>query len=506
MFKPVKVAIASCMAVLLTACGGGGNETAQMQDTLVIAQGSDAKTLDPHSTNDQPSSRVAVQIYSQLVEVDQDMNLIPGLATSWEQLDDRTTQFHLREGVLFHNGEEMKASDVKFTFDRMIASPTVAHIINAIESVEVVDDYTVNVITSEPFGPLLYHLSHTAASILSEKAVTEAGEDYGQHPVGTGPYQFVKWNVGDRITMEAFDDYYGGKQEIENLVFRNITEGTNRTIALETGEVNIAYDIDAIDKSTIIEKSGLELIQEESLAQSYLAFNTLKAPFDNKKVRQAIAYSINAEDIVEAVILGAGRPSNSPIGPKVFGHNPNAKQYTQDYEKARELLAEAGYPDGFETSVWVSDSPVAIQLAQVVQAQLRQVGIKMSIEVVEWGAFLDGTTRGDHEMLFMSWITVTGDADYGLYALFSSETHGGAGNRSFYSNDKVDELLRAGRISSDQEERRAIYAELQDILQDELPIFSSHYSFQSVGIQDNIKGFHLAPAGHHRIRGVHFEG
>lgn len=505
MFKPVKFAMAPCLAVVLAACGGG-SDTAQVKDTLIVAHGSDAQTLDPHYTNDQPSSRVSVQIYSQLVEVDQDMNLMPGLATSWEQINDTTTQFRLREGVLFHNGEELKASDVKFTFERMIASPTVAHIVDAIEAVEVVDDYTVNVMTSEPFGPLLYHLSHTAASILSEKAVTEAGEDYGQHPVGTGPYQFIDWSVGDRITMEAFDDYYGGKQEIQNLVYRNITEGTNRAIALETGEIDVAYDIEAIDKSTIIDKSGLELIEEESLSQTFISFNTRKAPLDNKKVRQAIGYSINADDIVEAVVLGAGRPANSPIGPKVSGHNPNAKLYSQNYEKARELLAEAGYPDGFTTSMWVSDSPVAVQMAQVIQAQLRQVGILMAIEVVEWGAFLDGTNRGEHDMLMMGWVTVTGDADYGLYALFSSNTHGGAGNRSFYSNERVDELLRAGRISSDHEERRMIYAELQEILQDELPIFSTHYTFQNVGVQSNVKGFQLAPTGHHRVRGVHFEG
>lgn len=505
MFKPVKVAIVSCMAVVLAACGGA-KDTAQIQDTLIVAHGSDAQTLDPHTTNDQPSSRVSVQIYSQLVEVDQDMNLMPGLATSWEQIDDTTTQFRLREGVLFHNGEELKASDVKFTFERMIASPTVAHIVDAIKAVEVIDDYTVNVMTSEPFGPLLYHLSHTATSILNEKAVTEAGDDYGQQPVGTGPYQFVDWSVGDRVTMEAFDDYYGGKPEIQNLVYRNITEGTNRAIALETGEIDIAYDIEAIDKSTIINKSGLELIEEESLAQTFIAFNTRNAPFDNKKVRQAVGYSIHADDIVEAVILGAGRASNSPIGPKVSGHNPDAKLYRQNHEKARELLAEAGYPDGFTTSLWVSDSPVAIQMAQVVQAQLRQSGINMSIEVVEWGAFLDGTNRGEHQMLLMSWITVTGDADYGLYALVSSNTHGGAGNRSFYSNEKIDKLLQAGRVSSDQEERRAIYAEIQEILQDELPIFSSHYTFHNVGVQSNVKGFQLAPGGHHRIRGVRFEG
>ena len=178
-----KVAATSAMALALAACGGP-EKSAQVTDTLIIAQGSDAKTLDPHTTNDQPSSRVAAQIYSQLVETDENMDIVPGLAESWTIVDDRTTDFKLRRGVKFHNGEELKASDVKFTFDRMIASPTVAHITNAIESVEVLDDYNVRITTADPFGPLLYHLTHTASSILNEKAVMEAGaNDYGQNPM-----------------------------------------------------------------------------------------------------------------------------------------------------------------------------------------------------------------------------------------------------------------------------------------------------------------------------------
>lgn len=507
MRKPVKVALASCMAIALAACGGG-QDTADISEknTLVVAQGADATTLDPHATNDQPSSRIAIQIYSQLVEVDQNMEIIPGLAHSWEHLDEYTTQFKLREGVKFHNGEELKASDVKFTLDRMMASPTVAHIVGPLESVEVIDDYTVNLRTSEPFGPLLYHLSHTASSIMNEKAVTEAGSDYGQSPVGTGPWQFVDWNVGDRVTMKMFDEYYGGKQEVENVVFRNITEGSNRTIALETGEVDISYDITPIDKDSVINHNNLDLIEAESLSTTYVGFNFKKAPFDNKLIRQAIAYAINEEDIIEAVEMGAGIASNSPISQKVFGYNPDARRYEQNIEKARELMAEAGYADGFSTFIWTNDNPVRVQIAEVMQAQLRQIGINMAIEVVEWGAFLDGTNRGEHEMFMMGWVTVTGDADYGLNALFNSATHGGAGNRSFYTNYDVDNMLNTARVSTDQEERRGLYHELQEVLMEELPIVPIYVKYDNAGSQKFVEGFNLNPAGHHKLRGVRFEG
>lgn len=505
MNKRLRVAIASCAAVLLAACSSP-QDTAGVKDTIVVAQRSDAKTLDPHATNDQPSSRVAAQIYSQLVETDANMEIVPGLASSWEQVDSRTVQFTLRQGVRFHNGEELKASDVKFTLDRMIASPTVAHIVGAVDSVSVIDEYTVQVSTKEPFGPLLYHLTHTASSILSEKAVTEAGEAYGQNPVGTGPYEFVSWSVGDSVELKAFDDYYGGRQEIPNVVFRNIAEGTNRAIALETGEVDISYDIEPIDKDTIHNHKDLKLIEGESLSITYFGFNVNRTPYDNVKVRQAIAYAINTTDIIDAVIMGGGLPTNSPISTRVFGHSPDARKYEQNYEKARQLLQEAGYEDGFNTKLWVSDNPVRIQIAQVIQAQLREIGIQMAIDVVEWGAFLDGTSRGDHETFMMGWVTVTGDADYGLYALFNSATHGGAGNRSFYTNADIDTMLEAARVSSDMEERRKLYGDIQVTLQEELPTISIFNEFQNAGMRSNVSGFELAPAGHHKIRGVHFEG
>ena len=155
-------------------------------------------------------------------------------------------------------------------------------------------------------------------------------------------------------------------------------------------------------------------------------------------------------------------------------------------------------------SIWTNDNPVRVQIAQILQAQLREIGINMSIEVVEWGAFLDGTSRGDHDTFILGWTTVTGDADYGLYALFSSETHGGAGNRSFYSNPRVDELLKMGRTSTNAEQRRAAYNDLQILLQEEVPTVSLFNSYQNVGIKDGIGGFKLSPAGHHKLKGVHF--
>jgi len=488
----------------LSACGSketGGSG----KDELVVAQGADPKSLDPHASNDQPSSRVNKQIYNTLVEATEDMEIEPGLAESWEQVDETTWRFKLREGVKFHNGEELRASDVKFSLDRMMNSPEVAHIVGAVESVEIEGDYTVIIKTKEPFAPILAHLAHTAASILNEKAVTEAGDDYANNPIGTGPFKFVSHDAGDKVTLERFDDYFGEPAKVNTLIFRNIPEGTNRTIGLKTGEIDIAYDIEPIDLGKVREDDKLVLIEEESLSTSYIGFNTKKAPFHDVRVRKALNHAVNVDEIIEVVLEGAGKKATGPINDKVFGYNKDLKGYEYDPEKAKELLAEAGYPDGFKTTIWTNDSPVRVRIAELVQAQLKEVGVEVTIEEVEWGAYLERTAAGEHDMFILGWVTVTGDADYGLYALFHSSQHGGAGNRTFYTNSEVDKLLDQGRTSIDEGERLEVYAKAQELIVEDAPQLFLYFQTQNAGVQSNVEGFRLHPAGHHKLVNVSFK-
>lgn len=506
MRKKLQYLVAGVLSIfLLVSCGEKKESELVVKDTIIVSDGAEPKSLDPHSSNDAPSSKVNVQIYDRLVEQDENMSVVPGLAESWEQPDSKTTIFHLRKGVKFHNGEELKASDVKFSLERMIKSPQTSHIVNSISNIEVLDDYTVKVETKEPFGGLLSHLAHSTAVILNEKAVKEAGDNYGQNPIGTGPYKFVSWQSGDRITLEANPDYYLGETPIKNLVFKPIVEVANRTIAVETKEVDIAYDIEGMDREKLKNDKNINFIEEPSLSMAYLGFNLQKAPFNDIRVRQAIAMAIDTDSIIATAYNGAAKKANSIIGPKVFGYNKDAKMWKQDIEKAKELLAEAGYPNGFKTKIWLNDNPVRRDIAIILQDQLKQVGIDATIETLEWGAYLDGTSRGDHEMFLLGWVSVTGDADYGMYALLSSSCFGGAGNRCFYSNPKVDELLEKARTSTDVEERKALYGEIQEIVQEELPLYTIAYTEQNAALQKNIENFKLKAAGHHRIYGVKFK-
>lgn len=522
--KLILLSLLLAFTMLVTACGGGepapapaepsepGAEAPEVEapetdETLIVAQGADPASLDPHATNDQPSSRVMAQIYERLIVQTEDMELEPGLAESWESIDDRTFEFKLREGVMFHNGEEFTASDVEFTLLRALESSHVGHIVGAIdpEGIEVVDDYTIRISTTEPFAPILAHLAHTASSMLNEKAVTEGGEDYGQNPVGTGPFKFDSWTTGDRVEIVRNDDYWGEKAKVARVIIRNVPENANRAIEVETGGAHIAYDIAPNDISRIEDNADLKMIRTPNFSTTYVGFNAEKAPFDDVRVRQAINYAVNMDAIVNAVYQGAGSPSKGPLGPNVWASNQDLEPYGYDVEKAKELMAEAGYADGFSTTIWTNENQQRIDIAEILQNQLREIGITADAQVLEWGAYLDGTAAGEHDMFILGWVTVTGDPDYGLYALFHSGQHGAAGNRTFYTNPRVDELLELGRVTVDADAREAAYLEAQELIRDDAPWIFTWTGEELTATSANVVGFKNHPAGHHKLFTVSFQ-
>ena len=476
--------------------------------TLTVASTSDAVSLSPHDTNDQPSARVMRQIYDTLIIQTEELELEPGLAESWTQIDELTWEFAIRPGVVFHNGDPLTAGDVVFTLnslrDPAIAAPG-AFILGFVESVEAVDDLTVRVSTASPFAPILAHLAHTATSVLNERAVTEAGEDYGTEVVvGTGPFKFVEWEIASQIVLDRNDDWWGGDVLPERVVFRPITEGTVRAIELEAGAVDIAYDLQLSPRDAMRARENPNLITTEvpTLSTTYVGFNAQKAPYDDVRVRQAINHAVDVGPMIDAILEGFGGVATSPISDMVFGAHTDLDSYDYDPERARQLLADAGYGDGFSTTLWTNDNPVRIQIAEIMQAQLGEVGISVDVQVLEWSTYLADTAAGAHDMFILGWVTVTGDADYGLYALFHSSNFGSAGNRTFWSSDRVDELLDLGRTESDPELRVQHYLEAQEIIAEEAPWVFLYLMLSVDGMQTNISGYVPHPAGHHRLYNV----
>jgi peptide/nickel transport system substrate-binding protein len=474
--------------------------------TLIVSQGADAVSLSPHMTNDQPSARIMRQIYDTLIVQNEQLELEPGLAESWEQIDDLTWEFTIRQGVTFHDGSALTASDVAWTLDRLrdpeTAAPA-AFLVGFIDQIEAVDDHTVRITTEGPFAPLLAHLAHTATSIMSEQAVTEAGEDYGTEVViGTGPFRFVSWETASQIVLERNDDWWGGEVLPQQVIFRPITEGTVRAIELETGGIDIAYSLEPRDSQRMRDQPRINLYEVETLSTNYVGFNVQREPFDDVRVRQAINYALDAETIVDVIYEGQGIPASSPISPQVFGAHTELEPYGYDPERARELLQEAGYGDGFSTTLWTNDNPLRIQIAEIAQAQLGEVGIDVDVQVLEWSTYLADTAAGNHDMFILGWVTVTADADYGLYALFHSSQFGSAGNRTFWAHDRVDELLELGRSTADPDQRAEYYREAQEIIAEEAPWIFLLITVEVNGTRDNIDGFVAHPAGHHRLYNV----
>ena len=491
--------VAALLSIFLfVSCGGSKEETAKkggVKDTLVVANGADAKSLDPHATNDAPSSRVTVQIYDRLVEQDDNMNIVPSLAESWEQPDGMTTIFHLKKGIKFHNGDELKASDVKFSLDRMKASPQVSHIIGTVDKIEVIDDYTVKIITSEPFGALLNHLTHPTAAIMSEKAVKAAGDSYGQHPVGTGPYKFVSWQSGDKITLEANPDYFLGVTPIKNVVFRPVTEASNRTIGIETGELDLAYDIEGLDREKLRNDDSIVFLEEPSFGIDYIGFNTRKAPFDNVKVRQAIATAINADDFITAVYKGSGEKANSLIGPKVFGYTTEAKAWEYNVEKAKQLLAEAGYPngEGLPTLEFMYNTEGAHKLvAQAIQQDWAKIGVNVELTNQEWKVFLNTRQEGGYEIARHGW---SGDYVDPMTFLDLWVT-GGGNNDAGYSNPEYDKLVAEAKKEADVDKRWEIMKQAEDIVMNDMPIIPLYYYTKVKGAKPEVKGVRVSTLGH----------
>ncbi len=479
--------------------GSGDGAATSYKDTLIWAQGADVTSLDPHQGKETPAVEVTCQIFDTLVVVNPETNEIePQIAESWEQVDELTYVFKIRQGIKFHDGSDLTAEDVKFSLDRAINSAAVSYIVDFIDTVTVDDEYTVTVKTKAPYAPALRNLAIPFAAIVP-KAVVEADEAaFILNPVGSGPYQFVEWKQNDHVTLKAFDDYYAGKPATENLIMKVIPETSQRSIALETGEIDLAYDMAVNDVAKLKDSTELTVYEIPSLTCWYISMNMNKEPFNNPLVREALSYAIDRQLIIDTINAGSGQPADAIIAPGVFGYySTGVREY--DPEKAKELLAEAGYPDGFETSLWVNDNQSRIEMCQAMQNMFQQIGVECAVEVLEFGSYISRTTNGEHDMAYFGWTTSSADADYSYYSLEHSTQQGAAGNRSFIADPEVDALIEEARTNSDEATRTELYKELAiklDEINNNIPVF---YSSINVGASQKVEGFVMDANGYHNL-------
>ena len=529
------------------AAGGEGKAEDGSGKTINIGMSEDMVTVDPHGSNDSASAQIRRNIYESLIFQDENLELTPGLATEWEATEDTVWNFKLREGTTFHSGQAFTAEDVKATIDRVndpAVASQVAFLYEMIEEVEVVGDYEVNLHTAYAFAPLPAHLSHNAGGIMSkdlidrdyQAALDEAGSDVtleeyyelreaggdefqavadeiseyigsvtGDETDGTNHLQLANRSPGDSVTLEKFEDFQNGEREFDEVIFRVIPETQARLAELETGGIDIAAEVDTASAERIQSADATELIESDSVRMNYLGFNMDKEPFDDPLIRQAIAYAVDRDQIIDGVYDGYGITAQSPLAPDVWGYDEGLESVEVDIDKAQELLSESSQPDGFSTTLWVNDDPAIVDSAVYIQGALSEIGIEVEIQQSEWGAFLDQTANGEHDMFILGWTTVTADADYGLYALFHSKNFGAPGNRSFYSNEEVDALLDEGRTTADEAVRQEAYSEVQQILIDDAPaVYLNHTSFLLGVNNDGVNNIGLDPVGNIRLENASF--
>ncbi len=485
---------------------------------LVKAMLSDAVALDPHTTNDVPSSIVAHHIYESLVMFDSDSELQPLLATSWRNVDDTTVEFTLREGVTFHDGSELTAEVVKANFDRLldpeVASPR-TFLFSMIEEVVVVDDLTVQFVTETPFAPLVAHLAHSGGGLASLDAIEKdyeamaegrsPGTYLSENPAGTGYFKLDSWSPGSELRLVRNEDYWGDNARLDSVTYKVVPESQTRIAELETGNAHIIDPVMPSDMGRIDRMPNASLLRQNSTSLAYIGFNADKEPYDDVRVRQAISMAINKDDIVAGVYDNTGLAAVGPIAPGVFGYDPDVPPIPYDMDQARELMAEAGYADGFSTTIWTNDNPSRIQIAEYTQSKLRDLNIDVSVEVLEWGAYLENTANGEHDMFILGWSTPTMDADYAMYALFHSSQQGAAGNRSFFANDELDELLDAGRTETDPEVRMEIYREAQELLVELAPMMYLWHQEYLIGVNDSVRNLVVMPTNHYDLQHTYIE-
>lgn len=485
------------------------NESAPKQDTLTVAFGSDPPTLDPHSSSGSPSVNALNPVYETLVRYDENGEITPLLAESWEQIDDLSWKFNLRKGVKFHNGEEMKASDVLYSMKRATGPDgvKVSYIMQAVDSenCEVVDDYTIIIRTHKPFAPLIGYLPYVGAVVVSEKEFTSDPEKAGMNPVGTGPFKFVEWKKNDRVTYVRNDEYWGEKPAYTNLIIRTIVEANSRVIELEAGGVDIAYEIPANDVQRLEDNPDTKIERNNSTIFEFLGMNTSKEPFSNVEFRRAIDLAIDEEGIVKSVYRGNATYTPGPVTPNMKYFDDSDVKCKYNPEEAKEILKKIGIPEGATYTITINENKARIDSATIIQSMLKEVGINLEIKVLETGTFWEALEQGDSEFFISGWGAVGfPEPDNNIFGpLHSIQIP--ANNYCYYSNPELDALLDASRTTPDGDEREKIVKDVQKLIRSEVPYITYANPQQVAGMRSNVMGFKPSPAASHFVHKAYFE-
>ena len=475
--------------LVLFACSQKENkkETVEKEEKkiLTMAQKAEIKTLDPQKATDSVSRSIIKLINQTLVYIDNEGNIVPELAQEITKVSPKETLIKIKNDIKFSNGETLTIDDVLFSLERAKASPKMSQDLYMIESFEKVDDRTLKINTLYDAGNLLHKLASGGVAIINKKAFEEDENNI----VGTGMFKLKEWVAGEKLVLERNEFFKDSKSNIDTLVVKFVPEANSRMIMLETGEIDLARDLLPLDFQKISEDTKFTTVEVETPSNMFLGFDLRNELLADKRVRQAIAYAINNEDLVKTVFNGSASVATSPVPKITTGHNENSNNYPQNIEKAKQLLAEAGYPNGFNIELFVSEDNQRIDMAVIIQDNLKKIGIYAEIKTFQWAAYVSTIENPNiiKPLFIMSWNISNDDPDEVLYPLYHSSQIDAHTNVVFYKNEKFDNLISEARETTDKEKRMKLYEEAQDIIQEDLPHYTLVYPKQNFAYKASIK-------------------
>lgn len=478
--------------------------------TLIVGRGGDSVGLDSGTQTDGESARVISTIVDGLVALEgTSTKPIPWLAESWETADSQTWTFKLRQGVKFHDGTPFNAEAVKWNMDRWrdpdnewrFGRTFEYYDIEfgtdlAIEEVTVVDEYTVQLKLSAPSGVLLAKLAeHFVFGMNSPTAVQEQGDKYGTAAgtaVGTGRFKFVEWVPDDHITVERNDEWWGGAPKLERIIFRSIPDNSARFAELLAGTIHQA-DLAQTDLPAAAQDANVVIYERPALSTGYIAFQQCTEPFDKLEVRQAIAHAVNWAALIPAFYGDYGQLAGSFQPPAILGHNPDIQPFEYNPDKAKELLAAAGLPDGFETDFWYIPVirgyfPDSKAIGEAIAADLAKVGIKVNLQTEDWGAYLEDRNLGKFPMWMLGWGSDNGDPDNYIGYHFAHPV-GEPKEEDCYANDELAQLLIDGRTEADPAMRETIYQKAEEIVHADVPRIPVVWTTGTTVFRKEVQGY-----------------
>ena len=475
--------------LVLFACSQKENkkETVEKEEKkiLTMAQKAEIKTLDPQKATDSVSRSIIKLINQTLVYIDNEGNIVPELAQEITKVSPKETLIKIKNDIKFSNGETLTIDDVLFSLERAKASPKMSQDLYMIESFEKVDDRTLKINTLYDAGNLLHKLASGGVAIINKKAF----EKDENNIVGTGMFKLKEWVAGEKLVLERNEFFKDSKSNIDTLVVKFVPEANSRMIMLETGEIDLARDLLPLDFKKISEDTKFTTVEIETPSNMFLGFDLRNELLADKRVRQAIAYAINNEDLVKTVFNGSASVATSPVPKITTGHNENSNNYPQNIEKAKQLLAEAGYPNGFNIELFVSEDNQRIDMAVIIQDNLKKIGINAEIKTFQWAAYVSTIENPNiiKPLFIMSWNISNDDPDEVLYPLYHSSQIDAHTNVIFYKNEEFDNLITEARETTDKEKRMKLYEEAQDIIQEDLPHYTLVYPKQNFAYKASIK-------------------